>query len=509
MAIDFPSSPAIGQVYTYNGIAYIFTAQGTWALAASGPVVPGLIMGVGTANNAADIVNDIDIAAGWATDSTNSTTIALTAALTKRLDATWVVGSAQGGREIGSTLADGTWHVFLIAGAPSVPPDVIFSQNALTPSLPSTYTIARRIASVIRVGGAIKPYIQAGNEFLWASPTADVNLAGTFTTSVRAVTLPSIPLGLKVQANIAVGIYAGAGNNVVLVSSLDQADVVPAINGLGCIHSGAGQYGDASLQYTRTNTSGQIRVRGLRDDAYLFITTLGYVDTRGGFESGVAGPPGSAGAAGAAGPAGPQGPIGPSTDINGVLWSTGDRKETYKTVADAGWIMMDDGTIGDAASGSSYANVLAQALFALLWAIPALQMFNSAGTAVGRGASAAADWAAHARMALPKVRGRVSAGAGAGAGLTTRALGGIAGEETHSQSGGELFAHAHSPPTWSGGPTWFLFTDTNIGLANQGGPYYLTTYANYQGFSNTGVAGSSAGANVVQPSSFVNYMIKL
>lgn len=31
MAIDFPSAPAAGQEYTYNGIVYVFTAQGVWS----------------------------------------------------------------------------------------------------------------------------------------------------------------------------------------------------------------------------------------------------------------------------------------------------------------------------------------------------------------------------------------------------------------------------------------------------------------------------------------------
>jgi hypothetical protein len=32
MAIDFPSSPTVGQNYTFGGISYVFTAQGIWAV---------------------------------------------------------------------------------------------------------------------------------------------------------------------------------------------------------------------------------------------------------------------------------------------------------------------------------------------------------------------------------------------------------------------------------------------------------------------------------------------
>src|SRR5580765_710744 len=36
MAIDFPSSPTVGQQYTFAGVTYTFTSQGVWATAGSG-----------------------------------------------------------------------------------------------------------------------------------------------------------------------------------------------------------------------------------------------------------------------------------------------------------------------------------------------------------------------------------------------------------------------------------------------------------------------------------------
>ena len=31
MPIDFPASPTVGQQYTYNGVGYMFTAEGIWS----------------------------------------------------------------------------------------------------------------------------------------------------------------------------------------------------------------------------------------------------------------------------------------------------------------------------------------------------------------------------------------------------------------------------------------------------------------------------------------------
>src|SRR6266516_2014482 len=102
-------------------------------------------------------------------------------------------------------------------------------------------------------------------------------------------------------------------------------------------------------------------------------------------------------------------------------FTTGDTKTTLKTTADLGWIMMNDGTIGDSTSGASTrANDDTGPLFSLLWNNTANADCAVSG---GRGGSAAADFAAHKTLALPKVKGRALAGAGAGSGLTSRALG--------------------------------------------------------------------------------------
>lgn len=50
---------------------------------------------------------------------------------------------------------------------------------------------------------------------------------------------------------------------------------------------------------------------------------------------------------------------------------------------------------------------------------------------------------------LPDMRGRASIGAGAGAGLTNRALAAAGGTETHTLTGGELPEHTHGVPVAS------------------------------------------------------------
>lgn len=117
-------------------------------------------------------------------------------------------------------------------------------------------------------------------------------------------------------------------------------------------------------------------------------------------------------------------------------WTTGDVKLTYKTRADAGWVMMNDGSIGNASSGATTrANADCYDLFVLLWNIPACGVQTFAGVNTNKGSSAVADWASNKRLVLPKTLGRALAGAGNGAGLSNRALGSVVGKETFVNTG--------------------------------------------------------------------------
>jgi microcystin-dependent protein len=252
------------------------------------------------------------------------------------------------------------------------------------------------------------------------------------------------------------------------------------------------------------------------------------------------------------GPVGPQGPPGQvqvsgtptagqvATFVNGTtitgtdLWSTGDVKPTIKIVADAGWVMMDDGTIGDASSSATTrANVDCLNLFTLIW-----NVMNDTNAPVpgGRGANAAADWAAHKRITLPRMLGRALASAGAGAGLTSRPVGGWLGEETHTQIVAEMPAHNHgfSDPSHTHGgmstnhihyyPANYLNVQASYVTIDGGSTYNVSLWGGYHTNTNytdigqpanagTGISFSSNGGgspfNVMQPTTFLNFMIKL
>jgi hypothetical protein len=183
-------------------------------------------------------------------------------------------------------------------------------------------------------------------------------------------------------------------------------------------------------------------------------------------------------------------------------FSTGDAKLTLKNVADPTWILMDDGTIGDATSGATTrANADCQALFTLMWN----NILDTwAPVTGGRGASASADWTAHKPIKLTRQLGRSLIIGGTGAGLTARPLGGYLGEERHTQTGGELAAHAHSANT----PNYYTIYTSSYPV-DAGGAQNVYTYYSYANTVTIQNAGSSTPFNVMQPSAAWNIMLKL
>lgn len=84
---------------------------------------------------------------------------------------------------------------------------------------------------------------------------------------------------------------------------------------------------------------------------------------------------------------------------------TGDTR-LVAAAAPAGWVAMNGGSIGNAASGGTVrANADTEALFVAVWNAVAntdAPVQDSTGTPVARGASAAADFAADRRIVLNK-----------------------------------------------------------------------------------------------------------
>lgn len=203
-------------------------------------------------------------------------------------------------------------------------------------------------------------------------------------------------------------------------------------------------------------------------------------------------------------------------------WSTGDAKLTLKNVADTSWVMANDGSIGNAASGATTrANADTNALFNLIWTNIAnawAPVQDSLGNAVARGASAQADFDANRRLVLPKALGRAIAVSGTGSGLTARALGEFLGAENHQLTQAEtpVKSHVHGVNDPGHAHGRGESTIQNLIGGSSGAFVRLNTQnADNTDSATTGISIQAAGDATatahpnMQPTTFMNVMIKL
>lgn len=217
--------------------------------------------------------------------------------------------------------------------------------------------------------------------------------------------------------------------------------------------------------------------------------------------------------------------IGPSEGEGGeppepvettALAKTGDIKARYGSGTHVGWLPCNGLTMGSALSGANFATADNQALFLFLW-----QADETLVVVGGRGANAAADWAANKRLTLPDMRGRVMAGldtmgnsaASVLPGLTD--LGEFAGNKENTLTVGQLPAHAHGvtdPGHLHVEQFAFIGLNPGSGFA-QGGTVYTQFPAGQTGSSVTGITikntGGDAPFSIVQPVIGLTFYIKL
>ena len=218
------------------------------------------------------------VAAGTAADSTNTDMMTFSASISKTTSA-WAAGSAAGSLDTG-TIAASTWyHAYLIKNESTGAVDVLVSLSASSPTLPSGYTLFRRIGSMkTNSSSQWTKFVQDGDEFLWSAPTTgDISVSiGTSPTNVTT----NVPSGVQVWAIVNGLLNNGTVGTQIGLYSPDNG--TPSSNtSFGWTVSNTSTGVGTGIAKIRTDTSQHIVGSSNVASSSVNATTFGWVDRRG------------------------------------------------------------------------------------------------------------------------------------------------------------------------------------------------------------------------------------
>ena len=267
------------------GTIPITTSAGVLGMAAAlNQAIYGLTYANGT-----DAVNDINFASGGCMDSTGVLWIACAAMAGKQLDVGWAPGAAAGMRNSGAAIADTDYNLFAVAKADGtqdyyahtsiVVATVITALQAESGG--ADYLYARRIGWIHRTGGtivAMTTYETAGGglELKWTTPTLDINLANTLTTSRRTDAV-KVPLTFSVIAELNVVLTDASTSHQDWIYCPDQADLAPSPTAAPLASQAYATGVSAMNIRVRTSATGTIAARSTLATVDLYaVSTMGF-----------------------------------------------------------------------------------------------------------------------------------------------------------------------------------------------------------------------------------------
>ncbi len=274
-AADFKNTASATQAATGTDNATTMTplrtAQEITALAA-GVYPPGLLWGLTLSNNVSDATNDIDLSAGSARDGGDTANMLLASSITKRLDATWAVGTNQGGLDTGS-IANTLYYVWLIKRSDTAVVDVLFSTSATSPTMPTNYTLKRRVGEIYRSSATIRPFKQSGDRFYLTTQITQT-LSGPSTRTLVTLNVPPNTIAM-IRARAA----GGSGDpQYSYVQPSSAADFVPSSSGSTLASLAPDTIGSFEIL---TDSSSQIAARAATGFGNIIVNVLGWIDDRG------------------------------------------------------------------------------------------------------------------------------------------------------------------------------------------------------------------------------------
>ena len=256
--------------------------------AAPNQLPQGYLFGLTIENNGGSPFDTLDINIGKCRSSDNTSDLVISALLTKYANTTWNQGTNEGGLDTGSIGSNQTWHIYVISNTTIV--DVIFSQNGISPTLPSGYSLYRRIGSFTTNASAqVRQFSQIGNRFLYTERPIVSQSGVALGVGGNLIALNGIPLDVRVKPIISSQITSAVSWAFYEFVSTYPSTQIPGINNTTLntfLRQGqaAAMVGAYSLE-VYTNSVRQIgidvSVAVAAGAAGLYVDVYGWYDDRG------------------------------------------------------------------------------------------------------------------------------------------------------------------------------------------------------------------------------------
>jgi hypothetical protein len=158
---------------------------------------------------------------------------------------------------------------------------VVADTNGTTPTLPSGFTLSRRVGAVRTDGaGAIRPFDQYERDFVYRTPVLDVDTTtqGTSSTQRTLSVPPAYPVAVDFNLSVA---NASTDTNRVYVRSTEAADLAPSATAspLATLRGGSVTgYADGSKLSGFKIKDGTLWTRANGTNTTVRLATLGWTD---------------------------------------------------------------------------------------------------------------------------------------------------------------------------------------------------------------------------------------
>lgn len=229
-------------------------------------------------NNTTDATNDIDVGAGWF-NFDDGTGQAYYAGGTGQLDI--VFGTNNGMLDTG-TIANTTYHIFLIHNPTTLVSKILASTSVSSPTLPTDYTKKARIGSIIRASGAILAFEQFDKKFiLGGAKIVDRAISAPPTTaSNQTVTTPA-GISTRAISLIECEPTSAYGSTFLIIEPTTHTSTTPTSTNhtLFVWHFAGGPNSLSTQIETKTNTTSQIIINANISTSHnLRIIAVGWID---------------------------------------------------------------------------------------------------------------------------------------------------------------------------------------------------------------------------------------